>query len=111
MLYNNNINMDLTNNLNILQHNLDNYIQYCNILQEEYKTKHNELLALNDIIEEKNNENNRLKSFLNNINTKTKSKKNINSNKKYLKKKIKTQKRIKRVVNKKIQNIKKKLGK
>lgn len=103
--------MELTDKLGILQHNLDNYIQYCDILQEEYKTKHSELLKLNDIIDKKNNENNKLKSFLNNINTKTKSKRNIFYNRKNLKKKIKTQKRIKVDVNKKIQNIKNKLGK
>lgn len=101
----------LNDDLQKLQINLDNYINYCNILENEYNLKHQELLKLNNILEKKQDENTELKKFFKSIYKKTPSKKNLQKNKNNLKNKIKTQKKIKSNSNLKIKEIKNKLSK
>lgn len=98
----------MRNGLEKLQNNINNYIDFCNLIQNEYITKHQEVQKLNDIIEEKQNENKELKNFLIELGKK-KNVKNLKNFNKDLKNKIKTQKKIKKEYNKVFKKITKKI--
>ena len=98
----------MSEQLDKLQNNIDNYIDFCNLIQNEYITKHEEVQKLNEITEEKNNANKELKNFLIELGKK-KNVKNLKNFNKDLKNKIKTQKKIKREYNKVFKKITKKI--
>ena len=49
--------------MEVLKQNINDYINYCNILKDEYLIKHNEIITLNDELIKTKTDNDKLVDF------------------------------------------------